>query len=736
MAQPVQYGLRFPGPFLGLNSDQARHKVGPAFATKAEDVLITRTGSVRPREPLSAYIHSGDHRIPGVIQGMIHVDLQTLSGVEYEFPTADKAAVLVKAVKPGERIFRLITRQGQSELSMAGHTAATLSLFPPTWVFAGGWLYIIDGSLPLVKYNGVEMRTVGILPPIAGKSTGDEGHVYPEDVLTGIPVWPSIALVRYAVTFYDSECQTESNPIYFPDLDDPGALIGPNVTVRLHYRGIDADPNPLPSGRGIDTIRIYRQNMLRPNDNRSLGQTFYRLVAELDAGASAQDDESWTDTIQVAESGDEQTEDVTLSDTITGPFAPSRNGVPPAARIGAWYKNRMWYSDPDDGSRVWFSQEGKPEHVAGLDAYPANVVRIGGDPDDVITGMVEMAGQLVVLKKGSIWVISGYMEWQTNLDTALGAVTAQVPPEIYKAKCKVGCDATAGGNGAIVCGHPPLLYYPHADGFYVFDGVDDRPVSDLVSKEWTALLTGHAEQGAFARPQNHAIAYAHDTANQILLIAAPPAAMAWFSDRVLCYHWNARRPDGIGAWTQFFFGDQLGIEDDAPLGVCCVATALGKPSYGTTDEGVVLMTALCPYLIALAYTSASDGLTYSRIFLADVDPISPGLDMPDWKWETGDLRVVGGKRAHVYWWETEHDRFLGEENTPQLRTEYSVDGRDFTPVGGVGGTDVSSALTRRRLGRTARSMALRFRRGHPATTWAPWEGITGYALDVELAERR
>lgn len=724
MVQPVQYGLKFVGPFLGLNTDQARHKIDPAFAVDAENVLITRTGSFRPREPLTSYIATTaeniKQKIPGLAVGMIHLDLQTLAGYsgDSEGPSVDVTAVLVKTIPP-VALYQ-VTRGGHTYLPMSWETSDVPSLRMPTWVFANGWLYIIDGSSPLVKYNGAVTQTVGIELPTLSEDL-ELVPPYPVHVIVGeVADAGSIAIgdYEYAITFYDSVNDIESNPVYTG-----------TITVDMTSRGIlvrytgSSGPGPY-GGRGltgegaVGHMRVYRKNV-------TLNQPFYRLVHVFeDLSGSYQD---WVDTTQIGGTEDEPLESITLSDTQTGPFAPNRNTPPPATSVAAWYKRRMWYADPDDGSILRYSELGKPEYVAG-----ANFYEIGGDRDDVVTGMIEMAGQLVVLKKESIWIVSGEVARGSNESDALGNVPLEVNPEIYKTKSKTGCDATAGGNGAIVCGHPPLLYYPKAEGFYVFDGVDDRPVSDIVSNEWAALMAAIPTSSVGDRAHNHSMCYALDVANQILLMVPGSLGTTRLADRVLCYHWGQRRPDGIGAWTRFRF-KELGVGPEGPLlpvGVGCACTALGKRG----EVGTGRIVAPAPYLVALIY---QEGTLYTRVFVADVAPeVLTGV--PDWKWQTGDLPIMGGKRGHVYWWEVEHDRYRGEGTAPTLVTEYNVDGGEFlkVPVTAVHGTDVTSMLTRRRLGRTARTMGLRFSRGILSPPWDSWEGITGFALDVELAEQR
>jgi hypothetical protein len=384
----------------------------------------------------------------------------------------------------------------------------------------------------------------------------------------------------------------------------------------------------------------------------------------------------------------------------------------------------MWYSDPDDGSLLWYSEEYYPEYVADL-----NYFRVGGDPDDVVTGMIEMAGQLVVLKKKSIWIVSGDFDQGDNTSDALGTDRGEDSPEIYQTKSKTGCDNTVGGNGAIVCGHPPLLYYSNSKGLYCFDGVDDRPVSDLITSEWWEMLDEIAASSS--KPYNHSISYANAVEDQLLLVCPSASALAYYPQRVLAYQWGINRGDGVGGWTRLRF-DDLGVGGtDEALGVGCVATALGKPDLlGYQD-----IWGRAPFLVALIY---EDVTLYSRIFIADPVPdevYDPVCYMPAWKWETSDLALADRLRQHLYWLKCFHDRHLEGPVTPKMKVSYSIDGGAFVLIGPEIGMDIAGPVLRRRLGRNARSISLRFERGDP-TQWAEWGGLTGYALDAEPAEQR
>ena len=707
------YPLDFHGPFLGLDTESAPAQLGVGFATVAENVTINRTGEIRPRAPFVEWqkvLPADGELVPvghlnGVVVGMIQVSTTALVG---QVTTESFIAVLSKIIrKHGEigsnGLFVTYTGSlGHYDLTpSADHFV--ISDRQPTWVMAKGWVYVVDGSTPLMKWNGSKLRPVGLPIPTMGDDQNNLNvQVFIGDI-NNPEQFPDTANVTYAVTFRDSTTGVESNPVYSADYD-----IGQIAQfVPIFTTHGDLIPS---SVYGIDEVRIYRRNNTRE-------EVPYRLVAVLDPTG-----EQWYDDIVV----DPETslEIISLSDRATGPFAPSRNFRPDGATIACWYKNRMWYNDPDDGNRVWFSEDDQPDHV-GKSPATANSIDLPGDAEELITGMVEMAGQLIVLKKQSIWVISGGVTWHTNDLDATGAAVATVKPEWYKTKSKTGCDNSRGGNGAIVCGHPPLLYYSNAAGLFRFDGVDDRLVSDLVTSRWRALLedvTGEAHL------DDHSISFANDPEGQILYICmsmghpAEPFSV-WQSPRlILCYHWGLLRSNGVGLWTEF------PREEDALYG--CIASAIGVPNWLNSIDSALVpygIRHLSPLLaVILTYTSVTQG--QSRIKL--IDPESTE-DYPEWQWKTGDLPIRRGKRGHVHFLETHHDRV---DDHTSVRVGYSLDGGDIhklSPELRMRG----DVLTRHRIAREGRTLAIRYRRGE-ATPYGPWKGISGFSVDSELAEPR
>lgn len=703
--QPSRYGINFAGPFLGLNTVQAPHMLGPGFATLAENTLITRAGGVRPRDPWRLYWQDGLAGVGAKLVGMLHLNVATLAGW-----TGGAEGLRVLAKADGKLYQFAAFGESQQFKDLTPSFPPAISSLPPTWVFANRRLYVIDGSPRMVQYDGEDVFKIGIEEPLATAAAWE---------VIGVS-GPGAGYYRYAITYYNSVYGIESNGPPVPT-NPPGFLFDDSQTMQMTL-----DEASIPVGCMIDTVRIYRQHYADANGD-ALGLPF-RLV-----GVRSADDfgNPWVDYVA--------NDDYTLSDPITGPFAPTRNGIPPAARIATWYKDRMWYADPDDGSLLWFSEFGFPEHVGST-----SFIRIGGDSDDVIAGMVEMAGQVIILKKDSIWILSGDLDTYDNTRVALalgpGDFTESFP-EVYKSKSKTGCHATAGGNGAIVCGHPPLLYYSNANGLYRFDGVDDRLVSDLIMDEWATMLG--AARGV--SESDHSISYAVDLVNEVLYVC-PSAMTTATAQGFLCYHWGVNRGDGVGVWTT-----ATDVNEPLPsppavglvrLGIGCIATCLGAPAGFASSQRVGHVS---PLLVAgLYYYTPPDGSPphhYTELRYAEFGESEE--DIPVWKWRTGDLMLAGGKKAHIYYWEYNHERFAGELSSPRVRPFYTLwggtdpanDGQQVL-LGAFAGWETQGRFMRRlRIGRSARSITLEFTRGD-ATAWRPWNGLTGFAIDVELAEQR
>lgn len=705
--QRTQYPLEFNGPFLGLNTAQAPHALGPGFATVAENVIIDRGGSVRPREPWIPYqqdLLPDALGLEGICVGMVHLDI----------------ARLARYVPYSQRRIRILAKMFDGTVhAIAGFGTASdqfkdetpsgtlLSTLAPTWVFAKNRLYVIDGSDRLMAWDGIDSRVMGIDVPTAGFASDDppdDRHL--EFVHSTAGAGPGIGTYRYSATFYDSRNVVESNSV------NPIGIVGHGVASKIQ---IIVRCPLFPGNQGITHVRIYRQRLTDENTD---------AVAQpsqlLDEVAAAPGDSTfiWD--------GDVPDDEITLSDLVSGPFRPTRNGLPPKARVAAWYFARMWYADPDDGTKIWYSEVGEPEHVSSTSFLP-----LGGEPDDSIAGMVEMAGQLVISKKDGLWIVSGNLETRTNQSDALGQRPGidfvESFPTVYKTKSKTGCHNTGGGNGLIICGHPPMLYYSNANGLYRFDGVDDRPVSDLIDDEWRAMLKTDVTE----TETDHAIHYAVDIPNQVLYIMSAQLPAAGFTNVILAYHWGLDRGDGVGLWTVF-------TSDSAPsgrvpsfLGLACIATALGKTSdLGAQRERIEGLSTL----LVAEITEQEDPPFLTRFLVGD--PVSTTRTVPPWTWRTGDLALASDNRTHLYRMKYRHEKYVGD-NVPSVRAAFALDGALQFDLLSVDPDAMDASIVHSHpLRRKGRTIAFDFTRANPTDVYDAWRGLTGFSVDYELAEQR
>jgi hypothetical protein len=266
------------------------------------------------------------------------------------------------------------------------------------------------------------------------------------------------------------------------------------------------------------------------------------------------------------------------------------------------------------------------------DAY----IPLESGANDNITGMAELAGQLMVLKAESIWGVNGGISVATNDNVALGTMVDPQLPDIYKTLSPIGCANRAGGNGAIVAGHPPLLYFNGATAFYAFDGINTLPVSGAITPTWNKFVQWIKLSTAYSRfAQQQAITYAIDEGRQILFLCAgqfhPEDGRD--SPNILAYHYGLAGGGSPGAWTVINMRES-GELDPHPVQAVC--SSLG---YGETTPFW--------YCGLHAITYEDGGMRwYQSVLLEDVDPYAHWFG--HFRYHTGRLMVHPVKPVHVY----------------------------------------------------------------------------------------
>lgn len=683
--QPRISPIRHEGQFLGLNTTLTPRQLPPAFGTVCHNVLVSE-GRIRPRLPWYRLVTDG---IPGQqVVGMLNV---RRGGVAW---------LLVKTAIPGTPGSGMLWNVTDGQVT---NLAANLSPWPVCWVFVGDTVYVIDGTTLMVKTRGgpADTVTIGIPAPVAG-SEHASGGVYGL-VIFGWdhPDYPEYGLVAggsyglgfsgtysYAVTYRNRETGVESNPVY----SGPVTLAEqfPRIFFNFEYT-----PN---NNAGIDEVRIYRRN-------DTLGQPFYRLV----------DQGNYDPIDPFSTTGDEfvdQTRDadITVSDTSIGPFAPSRNGLPPKSRCAAWYEDRMFYAAVDEPGKLYYSGKGYPEHVAG-DAF----VNVTGDESDDINGLLASSGQLFIGKAKSIHILSGPIIAPDNLTRALGTPDSSLPAsthQLFRAgTVDVGPQRASAGNGLVSAGGRVL--FANDGGLYAFDGQQAVNVStERIGPTWRAFM-----RRGTGRPQDATLTFAHDPEDGVLYICngtvgdilAPP---------VLAFHY--RLAGGAGGWTTL----SDAADPFSPSLVTAVAGSLGDtaPREITSDPD--------------RETALFIGQDNGRVFLASDRESLEGF-APPFMWETGDLAVTPSLRKHFYsgkWHLHRTTEFHGD--SPVVELGYRLDAGDVV-IKKTTGLVGSRPIRQFAIGRTGDDIRLVIRKALAwQYGWSPDVGFTGFELAVELSGQR
>jgi len=683
MAEP----FTFNGPFVGLATTHGPREIGPGFATKAHNVVVY-DGVIRPRRPWQNMLTAqqmqtlGSHRI----RSMFH----------WRRAGSQQHPYLLLKTDDGISAFagKLWNLTGGQLMELASGLAPG----PANFVLAGDICYVVDGSERMYMTRGGPSTTtrVGIAAPRDWSQGGLIAFFGP--IGGGAPGVTLPSNASYAVTYYEPETGRESNPVYSNNYSIPAY-----ASFRITYNAGGVAPADAES---FDKVRIYRRN-------NTLGQPFYRLVAELAFVHSV--NQTWDDVI---------TEDaITLSNTTLGPFAPSRNGLPPRSYHAAWYKDRMFYAPADEPGLLYYSELGAPQHVAG-DGY----VSLVGDESDTITGLIEVTNTLFIGKAGAIWGLSGAITAPDNRTAALG-LTASLPVsghDLFKTRAGIG-PMPGSGPGFILAGDPPRIFFATEAGFQSFDGdgVSNRAMGILPT--WDGFL----RRGTGAH-DDVAITYAMDPVQKIIYMCnARNSTVQWPGPAVLAFHY------GTGGWTTQGLSPLVEPPSDAPERVWCVATSLGDLAFDDAWPQTIQS--------ALA-VGTEDG----RVLMSVTDGAAE-TDVAAWAWHTGHMSLGTHvqKNFQVFYvllcrpLELLEDGTFNSRpwvgDTPMCKVYYSANGA-MNLVGGwpkllqLVGKGQRRSKVPYGIGRHADDLQVRF---EVAPQWAKGycrdAGITGFVLDYELS---
>lgn len=690
----------YGGPWRGLNTTSDPLQIGEAWAAEAYNVILSE-GRLQPG-PLWSL--SGALTIPGHLPvGMFHWDRLPASDLPPQ--NAADHVILLKTWQGGTtNVGKLwAVRINASHEAVVVELAQGLSQHQPTWVVANNLVYVLDGSERPVKTDGTPegTKTIGIEPP----SLAPSGQVSFTLVNSGLEQG-NLALnstYRVAVTFYDADTDVESNPLVHEFTTDA-------VQDQLMRVSLLNDASP-PAGRGITHFRVYLA-LIRDDTGDQINQPLY-LYRQVDAGGLETYIRVFTETTT-----GEPFAPPEAGNAVSGPFAPSLNGLPPAARVGHMYRDRMFYSDPEDDRKLWFSAAGHPDHVAS-DAW----LPLQGDANDSINGMAELGGQLFVLKFASIWGVHGGIEVATNADAALGNIVVPILPEIYRTRAAVGCANAGGGNGAIVLGHPPLIYFNGVDGWFAFDGSDTRMVSSAILPTWRKFVEFADLQSQYFRvARQQSISYGVDAGRQLVFMACrqidPDDGAA--NPSILCYHYGG---PSSGAWTVLGHAD--GGAPSWPVPVCC--TSLGWTWGGAIQQaGPMVVAQQQPFPQSWHVLTARFGHDGDEI--ADSDPRFSRM-----VYRTGRIQLSAALAALVY----RINWVVGR--TPDGSQVLLAVGHDAD--GAASPTYLSKAIGGRSrftqpVGRTCDDLTLYVEMRMTGANFRRTAGLLGWSIDVERSGQR
>lgn len=665
MVQPRIPALRFEGPFLGLNTTHNPRQLGAAFARWTENVIIS-DGRLRPRAPVDHYARE---RSDPYVPISLPKDYVVRSLFAWKNPLGfgdDSQFVLVKSVAPsGEGALHVFRPDGSVQVGFG------LCDRPASFVVIEPYCCVLDGSEKLLKTDGTPERsfTLGLVAPTNQMTAA----------LLTEPNGAINATVEYAVTWGRYLDRVESNPKLFgPFTAHPGK------GVKFTFKG------PVLPDSGIDRWRIYRKNI-------SLGQVAYRLLYELSPISPGQ--EFW-DILEESQ--------INQSSAETGPFAPSRNGVPTQATMGAWYKGRLFFNDIrcEQRHKVRYSAFNRPDHV-----YKDDYVVCTGDGTECISGLASYGDQLFIGEESAIHALSGVIQGPTNLTVATGAIPPVSYHTLSRTRCRVGPVASAvGGNGLFVAGEPGYIHFAALTGFYRFDGIAERQLSDLIAPTYQSFLhlAGSDKYGA--------ISFADDRLNKLLYLLMTPITSTHES-LGLIYHYGLDRGDGIGGWGTFRLRDK-----ELPGESCqALASSVGMPRRAGAS---------------IEYRTASfiGGTNKGHVLIARDEP----TDRPwpqYWKWKTGRLPIIEGKRAHVYGIEW----FLSQSGTTPggsplvflgfCLNDETEDHLRRIDIGQLAGFD-------QQVGATVQDITLIVQGVEGVEGWSPELGILGFSIDAEVCGKR
>jgi hypothetical protein len=671
--------LQVRGGWRGLNTTQSPRELGPQDAAVANNVIF-RDGAIVPRPPFE---------VDGQFSPNFGFPVgKVLAAAQWMSPrgtTSDPTRVNVVHVGT---VLHAADVNGTAQATMNGVQDRQGS-----FVFANTRLYYLDrfrvwvlgnteNNLPAWNIVGIPKPTSRITGGPIGASNPGTGEI--TYLVTTVPGTFPGALVdntayQFGFTYYSSFTDSESNAVLQQGSNFNGVAGAGNS--RLLQLGFGTWPVPY----GITHIRVYRRNV-------TAGEPFILFALCPVPGPGQFFQAEGAPLGILAEFGT----------FANGPFGPVKNGIPENASVGLFYKGRMFYDDLKNPNLLRYSEDSHPAHVD-----PLNFVILDDDGGQ-ITGMAELAGQLVILKERSIWILSGVILTTTNESLALGVDVGANPAELYRTKARTGCANAAGGNGAIVCGTPPRVYYNAVDGLYVFDGLNETPVGRQIQPTWREFV-GDATLG-----RQQAVTYSVDPTRRILFMVN--LTVDEVRAQILAFHYD------LGAWSVLLNDDLSGDNPSCLLQTVGIydPTAPDDPSEPPTYHE------LRPTMLAVA-------VGVFRILFMNERRLD--LPMPEFEYRTGRLVVVDGLDKHFYAVKWYHDEVLGDGFAHGLRFGFRTHPRNVEEYKAADLTD--GLRTYQKVSESGSDIELIVKNDPSVDArWSPQVRIVGFEADVELIGQR
>jgi hypothetical protein len=209
-------------------------------------------------------------------------------------------------------------------------------------------LFVGDGVMIPMKYNGTDFTRHGIYPPNSGPTATSTSA----GVLTGD--------YRYKVTYVNSQSVESDTNTTTATLTVAGATVGlTSIPVA-------------PQSFGVAARRVYR--------TEAGGATWKRLTEIANNTTTVYADST--------------------PDTLLGAAAPSDQGVPPIYSVIIYHASRLFCNDTQNPGVLWYSEAGDP-HL-----FPStNFLLIGDASGDVIKGLSVYQNSVLVICETSMWLV-------------------------------------------------------------------------------------------------------------------------------------------------------------------------------------------------------------------------------------------------------------------------------------------------------------------------------------------